>query len=306
MTAAAARATATPLPLAAVVAATVALVFWAGTAVANRVAVQSMDALTAGALRSAVAGGVALAIALLWRLKRPGTARGWALLVAAGWCNFALWPMLMSVGIGLSNASHAALIMALLPVFTGLIAAALVRRWPRLGWWAGAALALAGAAALIFMSRPAGDFTLAGNQLAGDLVILGGAVICAGGYVLGARASPGIGAWPATCWQLAAALLLLLPALAFRWPATDWGAVSAASWAGIAWMALCSSLVGYGLWFVAIERGGIDRIATWQFAQPVLTVGAAALLLAEPVTWPLVAAGIATLAGTFLAQRHAR
>lgn len=293
------------LPAAAVMAATVALVLWAGTAIANRFAVLAMDAVTAGALRSALAGAVALAIALLWRLKRPGTARGWLLLIAAGWCNFALWPMLMSVGIGLANASHAALIMALLPVFTGLIAAAVARRRPRTGWWLGAALALAGAFVLIALSRPAGDLALSADFLAGDLIVLGGAAICAGGYVLGARVSPGIGAWPATCWQLAAALALLVPVLAWRADATDWRAVTASAWAGIAWMALLSSLIGYGLWFVAIEKGGIARIATWQFVQPVLTVAAAAMLLGEPITWPLVVAAAATLGGTVLAQRHA-
>ena len=52
------------LPPVALAAALVTLVFWGGTVVANRVAVESIDGMTAGALRSMLAGFVGLGIAL--------------------------------------------------------------------------------------------------------------------------------------------------------------------------------------------------------------------------------------------------
>jgi drug/metabolite transporter (DMT)-like permease len=71
-------------------------------------------------------------------------------------------------------------------------------------------------------------------------------------------------------------------------------------------MTILSSLVGYAAWFWALGRGGIARIGAWQFMQPVLTVGWAALFLGERVTVLLVIAALAILAGTAMAQASTR
>jgi len=70
-------------------------------------------------------------------------------------------------------------------------------------------------------------------------------------------------------------------------------------------MTLLSSLVGYALWFWALGHGGIARIGSLQFAQPVMTLVLATLILAEAVTSTLVLSGVIILAGTWLAQRRA-
>ncbi len=297
------RPAAMPLPAMAAVALT--LVFWSATPIANRFAVAHVDAITAGASRSMVAGLVALCLALALRLPFPATPRQRLLLVYSGWMNFAIWPAMLSVGISLANASHAALIMALIPVWTGLIAALVERRRLRPGWWLGAAIAIAGTAVLVAFSRPAGELTLSTDFLAGDLIILAGVGLCASGYVAGARLSPVIGSWASTFWGLTVALLLLVPTVALLFGRTDWAAVPASGWASLAWLAFLSSLAGYALWFLAMQKAGVARIAVWQFAQPVLTLAGAAVLLDEPFTWPIAVAAVAVIGGTFLAHRHA-
>lgn len=293
-------------PAAAYVAVAVTLVFWSGTAIANRFAVAHIDALSAGVFRSMIAGFVAFAIALALRLPFPEKRRHRWLLLYSGWTNFAIWPALLSVGVGLANASHAALIMTLLPVFTSLFAAALERRLPRPGWWLGALIALVGTALLVGFTQPADDLVLSASFLLGDLVILGGIVVCASGYLAGARLSPVIGSWGSTFWGLSAALLLLVPTMILLAGRTDWPAVPLSGWAAIGWLVFFSSLAGYALWFFALDRGGIARIAAWQFTQPVLTVTAAALLLDEPLTWRVALAGVAIVGGTVIAYRHAK
>ncbi len=293
------------LPPVAAAAALATLIFWSGTVVANRAAVESMDGLTAGALRSMLAGFVALGIAFALRLPFPKQARHRWLLLGSGWVNFAIWPMVLSVGIALANASHAALIMALLPVTTGLIAAAVDRVRPRRGWWLGAAIAMAGTGLLIAFTRPAGDLALSPTWLIGDLVVFAGVWLCSAGYVGGAKLGPVVGSWSATFYGLGAALLLLVPVMLVLWPRTDWAAVTDASWLAIGWLTLLSSLAGYALWFLAMDRGGIARIAVLQFLQPVLSVAAAAVILGERITWTILAAGLLILVGTWIAQKHA-
>jgi len=283
-----------------------ALVLWSGTAIANKVAVGHMDPLTAGILRSLLAGLIAAAIAATARLPVPGNRRDWALLVVAGITSFALWPMLLSLGLARTSASHAALIMAMIPVFTGLIAAALERRGPRAAWWIGVAVAVAGTAALV-ATRGGG---LAGGDLSadlgGDLIILSGAAICALGYVAGGRLSATLGTFSTTFWGLAIATTVLVPAFLLRVGETDWGAVPAPGWAAIAYLTVASSLVGYALWFWSLGRGGIARIAALQFSQPVMTLAFAVPILGERLTWPLVLSGAVILIGVAITQRPGR
>ncbi|ANM31015.1 hypothetical protein ABI59_17725 [Acidobacteria bacterium Mor1] len=285
--------------------AAVAILIWGGTAVANKFAVAEMDALTAGVLRSTLAGLIAAAIALAARLPRPRSAGQTGLLLFSGLASFAAWPMLMSLGLGRTTANHAGLIMATLPVLTGLIGALVEGRRLRFRWWLGCAVALGGTAALILWRTPPG----AGGQgpsLAGDLIVLGGTLICACGYVAGGNLSASIGAWSTTFWGLTAALTVLLPALAVLAPQVVWSEVGPVGWSSILYMTLLSSLVGYAAWFWALGRGGVARIAAWQFLQPVLTVLFAAWLLDEGITLPLVLAALAILLGTAMARRWSR
>ena len=137
-------------------------------------------------------------------LRLPFPARGSSrrLLILSGITSFALWPTLLSIGLGLTTANHAALIIAMIPIFTGLIAAAYERAWPHVAWWAGISIAGAGTVFLIFYGS--GEMLNAGGaSVAGDLIILGGAVICALGNVTGGKLSPVIGTWATTFWALA-------------------------------------------------------------------------------------------------------
>ena len=280
-----------------------ALLLWGGTAVANKIAVGHMDAMTAGVLRSLIAGLIAAAAAFAWRLPFPKPARQRGLLAVSGIASFALWPLLLSLGLGLTTASHAALIMAMIPVFTGLIAAGVDRSWPRLSWWMGITIAVIGAFFLVFYRS--GGALLGAGSVTGDLIVLSGAAICGLGYVAGGKLTPAIGAWSTTFWGLAIACLVLIPTFALLAPRTDWSAVGAGGWAAIAYMTFMSSLIGYAGWFWALGHGGIARISSWQLAQPVITLALAAMILGEALTWPLLVAAGAILAGTAIAQSKA-
>ncbi|MDH3953625.1 MAG: DMT family transporter [Gammaproteobacteria bacterium] len=281
-----------------------AILLWSGTAIANKIAVAFMDPMTAGVLRSMLAGLVAVGIVLSVRLPRPGSRKQWGLLLVSGISSFALWPMLMSLGLGHTTANHTVLIMATLPALTGLLGSALERRLPSRGWWLGIGIAMAGTVYLIFSHSRGALLTEAGGT-AGDLIVLVGTLICAVGYVAGGRLAPAIGTWSTTLWGLSAALVVLIPAFVLRIGLTDWATVGAQGWGAIAYMTLFSSLAGYAAWFWALGHGGIARIGSWQFVQPVLSVLLAAALLGEAITPGLAAAAATILLGTVLAQRRA-
>jgi drug/metabolite transporter (DMT)-like permease len=293
-----------PIGLAVALAGSGAILLWSGTAIANKIAVVHMDPMTAGVLRSMIAGLIALSIVLATRLPRPGSRAQWGLLLVSGVSSFALWPMLMSLGLGYTTANHTVLIMAVLPALTGLLGSALERRLPSRGWWLGVGIAMAGTVYLIFMRGGGGALLTEAGGAVGDLIVFAGTLICAVGYVAGGRLAPVIGTWSTTLWGLSAALVVLVPAFALRIGFTDWASVGTQGWTAIAYMTLLSSLAGYAAWFWALGHGGIARIGSWQFAQPVLSVFLAAALLGEAITLSLVGAAATILLGTALAQRR--
>jgi drug/metabolite transporter (DMT)-like permease len=281
------------------------LLLWSGTPIANKIAVEYMDGLTAGVLRSTLAGAVALVIAFTLRLPFPETTRDRGLLALAGIASFAAWPVTFSIGIELTTAGHAALILATIPIIAVLIAAVLERRRPTAGWWLGAAVALAGCVAIVSGRGELFGAAQRGSTLAGDLIVFAGGAICAVGYVAGGRLTPRLGTAATTFWGLSIAMIVLVPLLLAVHSRTAWTDVALGGWLAMGWMSLLSSLAAYVLWFYALGRGGIRRISSLLLVMPAITLVGAAALLGESITGLLLASSGAVIFGTYFAQRHA-
>lgn len=295
----------TPIPASALLAATVALILWGGTAIANKVAVSYMSGITVGVLRSMLAGLLAVIIALLLRLPFPKTFNDRLLLIVSGISSFALWPILLSIGIEHTTAGHAALIMAMIPVLTVFIASVIQAKLPSANWWFGAGIALVATAILITNRGITLQMFEDGSSILGDLTVLAGCGICATGYVAGGKLSTKIGTAATTFWGLSIALIVLVPIFMFTFGDTKWSDVPNEGWIAIAWMTFLSSLAGYALWFFALARGGIGRIGSMQLIMPVLSLIFASIVLGETPTQILLMTCFAIIIGTFLAQRSA-
>ena len=285
------------------IAAIITLVFWGGTAIANRYAVGFADPITVATLRSMLAGAIALVVALAMRLEFPSERNDRILLLLSGLFSFAIWPLAISLGVARTTASHAALIMAMLPVFTVLIASVVHRTVPPLAWWFGGVLALI--ATTILITYRGGSFAVADSSSAvvGDLIILAGCVLCSAGYVAGAKLTPKIGSFATTFWGLSIALVVTAPVFAISQQQTDWSMLPTSAWWSIAWLTFCSSLIGYVLWFYALGRGGIEKIGSLQLLMPVVTLAGAVWVLGEVLTLQLVALSVLVLLGTFISHR---
>jgi drug/metabolite transporter (DMT)-like permease len=297
MTAAAARAASG----AAIAAAAVAVLIWGGTPIATRVAVESIDPAMVGMLRTLLAAILAPFLLMALRLPPPRGAATRPMLAFAGLCAFVGFPVLFSIGIDYTTASHAALILALQPVFTAFAAHIVERSWPSRRWAIGAAIAAAGAFALVHFRIGIAPGTA--ESWIGDLLILAGGFLASVGYVAGGRVARSFPALGVTLWGLAIGGLALLPLFAWRAGAVDWSAGTLPSWSAVAYLAFAVSSLGYLLWYWALARGGIARIGTLQFMQPVASLVLAALVLGEAMTLPLAACAAVVIAGTIIAHR---
>jgi drug/metabolite transporter (DMT)-like permease len=288
-----------------VVAAVFALLLWSGTAIANKIAVAYIDALSAGILRSMLAGIIAASIAIALRLPFPNSRRDIVILLISGIASFAVWPALLSIGIQHTTAGHAALIMALIPVFTVSIATFIKGKMPKVGWWLGSAIAVCGAAILVIARMESFEGLSSGSSLFGDFVILLGGMTCSIGYVAGGKMSRKLGTVATTFWGLATTLVILIPLFATLYSRTAWSHIPLEGWLSLGWMTLLSSFAGYVLWFYALSRGGIRRIGTLQLTMPIITLVMAVLVLGEQLTLALTLSCAVIITGTYLAHRYA-
>lgn len=277
-----------------------AVAIWGLTPVATKVAVTAVDPVLVGLLRMSLAGAIAWPAILLLRLAPPRSRPLLLLLAASCLCGMIIFPLMFTVGQRLTSASHAALILAAQPIFTGLVAALVERRLPSRTWWLGSAVALSGEIALVSGRAPESEATLLG-----DAVVLLAGFIASAGYVAGGRLQQsGYKALPATLWSVAIASLVLAPALPFLTTVEALAQIPVLPWLALLQLALGSSLIAYVAWYWSLGVGGIGRVGLMQFFQTPVGVVAALILLGEPLTFPLVVSGLAILAGVFIAQRR--
>ena len=278
------------------------VVLWGATPVVTKLAARDIDPLLVGLYRTLLGGLVAAPLALLLRIELPRGRRLPPFLISA-FCGFIGFPIIFAFGQRLTSAMHGGLILAVLPIFTGLIAAAVERRPLPGRWWLGSAIAFAGEALLIAGRSQAGQ---AGASLPGDILVLLASLVASAGYVAGARltqaryASLGTTLWGISAAAMAAALLLP-PAGGLPPPAARLEA-----WVAIGFLAWLTSIVGYVGWYWSLARGGIARMGTIQFLQPLSGLGLAFLLLGERPTLTLGLATGLILAGVVVARGRYR
>ena len=112
------------------------------------------------------------------------------------------------------------------------------------------------------------------------------------------------GLWQgAVVWGVAIAAVVVSPLAAGVFVRDGVPSGDAVSWGSVVFLAVITSIVGYVGWYWALDRGGIARIATLQFLQPLSGFVLAATVLGEQVTTNVLIGGAAIIGGIIVAQR---
>jgi len=289
----------TPTLAGAYLAAIVAVVIWGASPAATKFAVLYFDPFIAAVLRTVVATAVLSPVLLIGRFPLPRTCGDWILLGLASSGGFVGFTLFFSYGVQQTSASHAALINAGIPIFTGIFGALAERRRPGWMWFFGVGLAIFGEVMLISLRNgDAGQATLKGDLLCVASSACSG--IC---YVAGARLSARLGAVAVTFWAIFFAATVLLPFFIGAGSGFNWNAVESQGWTAMAYLVVFSTVTGYIVWYWALARGGPVRMGTVQFAMPVVSLTLAAWLFGDRLTTPLLASTAIIIAGIAVARR---
>ncbi|KAA1426157.1 DMT family transporter [Nocardioides antri] len=255
----------------------------------TRVAVGGLSPLFIGAGRAVVAAllaGVALAVV---RAARPVGIQWLRIgVVAAG--VVVGFPLLTSYALTVTAASHSAVVIALLPAVTAVVAALRTgERPPRIFWWCSAAGAAAAVAFAILQGGGLGELHGA------DLLLFGAVLAAAIGYAEGGLLAREIGSWQTVSWALVVAspLMVVLTGVAV---AEQVPSGTAVEWASFAYLSAVSMYLGFFAWYRGLAIGPMPRVSQVQLVQPVMSICWAGLLLGEHIGWTTFGGGLVVIA----------
>ncbi len=294
-------------PFATWAALTVVYVVWGSTYLAIRVLDRSAPPLLAMGARFTTAG--LLLTAFLVVRHGPGILRVPPRRVAAA---AAVGVLLLAGGNGAVAVAEqaipsglAALLVAAVPLWLVCLRLASGDR-PRRLTVAGTVAGFAGIALLTLPgSHPAG------TALWGVLVVLGGSVSWAVGSFASQRLPVPAHPFTATAFEMLAGGVVMLAAGAASGETRrlHLAAIPATGWVALCYLIVFGSLLAFSAYVWLLGHAPLSLTATYAYVNPVVAVLLGALLLGEPVPWPILLGGGIVVAGVGLvvsAERPAR
>jgi drug/metabolite transporter (DMT)-like permease len=254
----------------------------------TRVAAHGLSPLFIGSGRAIVAAVLAAAALAVTRQHRPSPAQWLRLAVVAGGVVVG-FPLLTSYALTQSPASHAAVVIGLLPAATAVMAVLRGKERVPVRFWLSAALG--SVAVVAFAALQNGGL---GSLHWADLLLFGAVLAAAVGYAEGGLLARELGAWQTVSWALllAAPLMLALTTVAVTQETPQ---ATAVQWLAFAYLSGVSMFLGFFAWYRGLAIGPMTTVSQVQLLQPVLSITWATLLLGEHLTWTTAVGGLVVI-----------
>ncbi|MEU8041566.1 EamA family transporter [Streptosporangium sp. NPDC049078] len=270
-------------------------VVWGSTYLAIMITIETIPPLLSGAVRFVTAALVLGLVVLLvkgrdafrmtWREAGGATLVG-LLLLNGGNGMVAVAEQHISSGL-------AALLVASTPLWL-VIFRIMFRDRPRALTLVGVLIGFGGVAVL---SLSGGSNVADG---VGVVVILLASLSWAVGSFLASRIPMPANPFAASVVEMAAGSVGLALTAAAMGERLDVAAVSTRSWAALIYLIMVGSLVGFTAYVWLLGNAPISLVSTYAYVNPVVAVVLGALVLSEPVTGSMVAAGVVIVVGVAL------
>ncbi|WP_346764693.1 DMT family transporter [Rhodococcus sp. HNM0569] len=253
----------------------------------TRIATGGMTPLFVAGGRAVVAGAAAAALLAVTRSPLP-RGRQWLGVVVVALGVVAGFPLFTSFALTSVPASHAAVVIGILPAATAIVAVVRGGERPSPLFWVAAT---AGALVVtLFVTASSGGVERPG---AADLLLVAAVVAAAFGYAEGGVLSRTLGSWQTICWALVVSLpAMLLVTAAAGVPRHATGT----EWASFAYLALVSMFLGFFAWYRGLAIGPVATVGQIQLLQPVMTITWSALVLHETIGASVVVGALGVVA----------
>ncbi|TAL68093.1 MAG: hypothetical protein EPN82_11880 [Bacteroidetes bacterium] len=203
------------------------------------------------------------------------------------------------VGVHFSTAPNAGLAYALTPAFVLVIAIIFLKEssnWKKIS---GVVIAFIGAA-IILLEK---GLELSSEHFIGNIFLLLASFSWALYTVIGRNFSRKYGAVYSTAVTMFSGFIFYFPIFLFTEEPIHIIQLGAMDWAGILYLGLLTSGVGYLIWFYALKKMEASKLAIFNNLQPVFTTILAMIFLHHQLTIPFLAGGVLIIGGVVLTQR---
>jgi|APEBP8051072433_1049376.scaffolds.fasta_scaffold01136_8 drug/metabolite transporter (DMT)-like permease len=142
-----------------------------------------------------------------------------------------------------------------------------------------------------------------GRVVMGEVIGLLAALCWAAATIVAKRSNLPLNAWSLSFWQMLVGSLALLTygyVTGERWP----DHLTSAQWGWFAWLTVPASTGSFGLWFVALSKGGATRTSGYLFLVPLFTVVLAYVVLGAALTWLQAMGGLLVGFALWLVNRE--
>jgi drug/metabolite transporter (DMT)-like permease len=286
---------------AAYLALTAMAICFGGTWVPAAVAVDSVPPFTIAAVRFGIASALLYAWARLADRPLSPIARGdWLMIIGLAVTAVAGYNWLFLTALTMAPATDGAIIVpGLAPVFTALIAGAVLRESLGPRGFAGLAIAAVG---LLLVVGPGGE--AGGTRLLGDALFVAGAALWGVYSVLARAASRRFNAVSTTLYGTALGTLILVPLALTEGGVPTLRDARLDALASIGYLAVFGTVAAFVLLNLGVARIGAARASAFALLVPVVGVLTSVAFLGEKLGPLTVVGGITVLIGLWLVEHR--
>jgi drug/metabolite transporter (DMT)-like permease len=264
---------------------------------ATRAAVIELDPMFVTFARATIAGALAVMLLAAFREARPKRQDLPSLFIVALGVVLG-FPLLTALALKHITSAHSVVFIGLLPLSTAIFGVIRGGERPRPAFWIFSCLGSALVAGFALTQS-------ADVSLTGDALMLAAIIVCGLGYAEGAKLSRRLGGWQVISWALVFSLPVMAVLMFAMMPASFAG-VGWPAWAGLAYVAVFSMLIGFIFWYRGLAQGGIAGVGQLQLLQPFFGLTLSAALLHEVVSWQMIAVTGAVVLCVAGAKKFAR
>jgi len=276
-----------------------ATVIWGSDYPFAKIAMQEISPLSFSAARTILATAVLFPFFLKqepsWKVPRRDFLYLILLACFGTFVNRICW----SVGLNLSTASNAALLMTTSPIFVLITSVLLFRS--SVTWKAASGILVAFAGVFFVIQGDLKGWNWSGESFLGDLILLVAAVSWALFTALAKCLLKDHSSLKVTAYVMAIGSVLFIPFLPNENPG-GWREISALAWFSLLYVGLSGNCLAYFLWMKGIQNIGPLKTILYSYLMPITAIAFSIPLLGETVTATQVWGGLIVFAGVFLAR----
>lgn len=261
-------------------------------------ALESFDPFLTATGRAVVAAPLAAIVLAARRVPFPGKAYLRPLLFTALGAAFG-WPILIALALQRTTSAHTAVIAAVMPLVTALLAVLRTHERVTREFWIAASL---GTGILVAFSLSRGDGTK--NDLLADGLTVGAVFFSSFCYVEGASLTRVFPGWQVISWVVLLAAPITVPLSVFIWFNTHQHySLTTHGLTGLLALGVSSMYLGFFAWYRGLAQAGTAHGSQVQQLQGLLTLIWSAILLHEHVTPATIATALGVVVCVVWAQR---